>query len=171
MSNIPAFVIKDCTFLADATNRIGQCSKITIPVLEKTMEEFRNAGMIKPREVPMGFETTTCQFEETAFDPQMLKLFDMGADELMIARGYMQSEDGTEHAARFEMYAEVKKIDAGDWSPASKATTNYDVTVHRGTLYIETNGQDEEVFRFTDHEMAIGGVVQNPGRARALGTA
>lgn len=166
---IPSFVMKDVAFLANGSNRIGQCSKLTIPVLEKTTEEFRNSGMIKPREVVMGYEVTTCQFEETSFDPEMLLLFDISADELMIARGYMQSEDGTEHSTRFEMYAEVKKIDAGDWSPAAKGSNTYDVMVHGGTLYVETNGQDQEIFRFTDNEMAVGGVVQNPGRARALG--
>lgn len=169
MSKIPSFVMLDCTFLAAGINRIGQCSKITIPVLEKTTEEFRNSGMIKPREVSMGYEATTCQFEETAFDPDMLKLFDVNSDELMIARGYMRSEDGKEHSTRFEMFAEVKKIDAGDWSPANKSSSTYDVMVHGGTLYIESGGQDQEIFRFTDHEMAVGGVVQHPGRARALG--
>ena len=53
-NKLPAYILKDCTINVDGNTRIGQCSEITLPVLEETMEDFRNAGMIKPREVAMG---------------------------------------------------------------------------------------------------------------------
>ncbi|KQI68692.1 hypothetical protein AN189_07225 [Loktanella sp. 3ANDIMAR09] len=164
MSNIPAYIIKDCTILAAGENRIGQVMEITIPVIAKVTEEFKNAGMIKPRLVTMAYEATGCSFKETAFDPTMMKLLDVGRDEQLIALGYMQSEDGREHQARFEMRADVLKMDGGSWASGGKSETEYDCTVHSGALFID----DEEIFFFDDHTVRIGGVEQMPGRRAAL---
>ena len=165
-NRLPAYVLKDCTLVAADGNRIGQTMEITIPVMEKTMEEFRNAGMIKPREISMGYEVTTCSFKETSFDPDMLRLYNMetNPDNPIIAYGYLEHEDGSEHSTRFEMSVRLKKIDAGTWAPASKAETEYEVTVHSGALYID----DQEIFSFDDFGFRVGGVEQRPGRRDAL---
>lgn len=163
-NKLPSFILKDCTLLAAGDNRIGQVSEITIPVMAKTMEEFRNAGMIKPRMVTMGFEATSCSFKETAFDPDMLQLFGIGRDDKLIALGYMESEDGTQHAVRFEMRADVTEVNAGSWATAQKAETTYEVTVHEGALFVD----DAEIYAFTDFEMRVGGQTQMAGRAGAL---
>lgn len=163
-SKLPAYVLKDVSLLAAGDNRIGQVSEITIPVMSKTTEEFRNAGMIKPRMVTMGYEATSCSFKETAFDPDMLQLFGIGRDDKLIALGYMESEDGTEHAVRFEMRADVTEVNAGSWATAQKAETTYEVTVHEGALFID----DVEIYAFTDFEVRVGGQVQMPGRSAAL---
>lgn len=163
----PSFVMKDVSLaVGNVGNRIGQVSEITIPVMAATTEEFRNAGMIKPREIVMGLEATTCQFQETAFDPAMLGLFGIGSRGThdIIAYGYLESEDGREHAARFEMTCMVKSVDAGAWSPASKSSTTYEVAVHAGVLYID----DEEVYAFDDFGYRVRGVEQRPGRRAAL---
>lgn len=169
MSKLPAYILRDCTIVANDRNRIGQAAEITIPVLEKTVEEMRNAGMIKPREVTMGFEATRASFTETAFDPAMIELLGLGQNDRFIARGYLQSEDGTEHAARFEFFGDMLKADAGTWSPGSRQQTEYEIAVHSGTLFLETAGVDREVFAFDDFSVRIGGVEQMPGRRRALG--
>lgn len=162
----PSFIIKDCSLNLDGTQRIGQCASITIPVPEKTVETFRNAGMVKPREVMMGYEATTASFTETAFDPAAIRLFGVtpGRNRNIIAYGYAEDEDGTEHGARFEMVAELKKIDAGGWTPGDKSETEYDIAVHEGRLFID----DEEIFAFNDFEVSVGGVVQQPGRRTFL---
>lgn len=167
MARLPSFILKDVSLaVGNVGNRIGQVSEITIPVMAKTTEEFRNAGMIKPREIAMGLEATACQFQETAFDPAMLALFGVGArgSHDIIAYGYLESEDGREHAARFEMTCMIKSADAGAWSPASKSSTTYEVAVHSGVLFID----DEEVYAFDDFGYRVGGVEQHPGRRSAL---
>lgn len=167
MPRTPSFILKDATLaVGDVGNRVGQVSEITIPVMAKTMEEFRNGGMIKPREVAMGLEATTCSFQETAFDPDMLALFGIGAggNQNLIAYGYLESESGAEHAARFEMVCTVKSVDGGSWSPASRSTTTYEVAVHSGALIVD----DEEVYSFDDFGYRVRGVEQRPGRRSAL---
>lgn len=166
MARLPGFILKDVSLaVGNVGNRIGQVSEITIPVMAKTTEEFRNAGMIKPREIAMGLEATACQFQETAFDPAMLALFGVGkGSHDIIAYGYLESENGREHAARFEMTCMIKSADAGAWSPASKSSTTYEVAVHSGKLIID----DEEVYSFDDFGYRVGGVEQHPGRRSAL---
>ena len=171
MAMLPAYILKDATIVANDRNRIGQANEITIPVLEKTTEEMRNAGMLKPREVFMGYEATRASFKETAFDPAMIALLGVGQNDKFIARGYLQSEDGTEHAARFEFFGDVLKMDPGSWEPGSRAETEYEITVHSGTLFVETNGAEQEVFAFDDFSVRVMGTEQMPGRRRALGLA
>ena len=164
-NKLPAYVIKGVTLAAgDAGNRIGQCNEITIPVMGKTMEDFRNAGMIKPRQIMMGFEATTTSFRETSFDPDMIELFGVGKGSPIIAYGYMESEDGTQHAARFEMECDVTQIDAGSWADAQKAEIGYDLTVHSGVLFID----DEEIIAFDDFSYRVRGQEQMAGRRAAL---
>ena len=169
MPQLPAFILKDATIVANDRNRIGQASEIVIPVLEKTTEEARNAGMIKAREVFMGYEATRASFIETAFDPAMIALLGVGQNDKFIARGYLQSEDGTEHAARFEFFGDVLRMDPGTWQPGNRAQAEYEITVHSGSLFIETNGADVEVFAFDDFSVRVMGREQMPGRRRALG--
>lgn len=165
-SRKPAYILKNCSLGINGDVRIGQCMSITIPVLERTMEEFRNAGMIKPREVAMGYEVTTATFTETAFDPAVMRLYGItgGQNRNIIAYGYLESEDGREHEARFEMVADFKKADGGDWSPGEKAETEYEITVHEGRLVID----GDEVYAYDDFGITIGGVRQQPGLAAAL---
>ncbi|MGQ3671772.1 phage major tail tube protein [Xanthobacter sp. TB0136] len=162
----PAYILKNCSLAIDGDVRIGQCNSITIPVLERTMEEFRNAGMIKPREVAMGYEVTTTTFKETAFDPAVMNLYGIGtgSNRNIIAYGYLESEDGREHEARFEMVADFKKIDGGEWATGEKSESEYELAVHEGRLVVDGN----EVFAFDDFTITINGKTQQPGKAAAL---
>lgn len=164
-NRLPGYILYDCTLAAGAAgNRIGQVSEITIPVMGKTIEEFRNAGMIKPREISLGYEVTTASFKETAFDPDMLELFGIGNASSIIAYGAMKSEDGTEHAAQFAMVCDVKVIDPGSWAPGGKHEVSYELAVHSGTLTID----GLEVWHFDDFSIRVGGREQLPGRRKAL---
>lgn len=165
-NKLPGFILKDCTLNLDGDMRIGQCSEIVLPVMEEKMEEFRNAGMIKPREVMLGYEKTESSFKETAFDPAAMRLFGVaaGRNTNIIAYGYLESEDGTESAARAEMVCRIKKVDAGSWKPGEKAESEYGVAVHSYKLFVG----GEEIYALDDFEFSVGGVVRQPGRRTAL---
>lgn len=165
-NKLVGFVLKDCNLNIDGNTRVGQCSEITLPVMEETMESFRNAGMIKPREVAMGYEMTEAAFKETSFDPDVMKLFGVatGKNTNIIAYGYLESEDGSEHNARAEMVCRIKKTDAGSWASGEKAESEYGVAVHAYKLFVD----DEEIYALDDFEFAVGGVVRRPGRRTAL---
>ena len=75
---------------------------------------------------------TEASFKETSFDPDVMALFGVatGTNTNIIIYGYLESEDGTEHAARCEMVCRIKKTDAGSWASGEKAETEYGVAVH-----------------------------------------
>ena len=170
MANSPAFVLKNVTVNMAGVNQIGQMAQLTLPAPEASTEEFRNAGMVKPRLVRMGYEAQSFSVELSSFDPAILELMGNGPHDL-IARGYAESEDGTQHSYRCLMVAEATSISPGDHAPASKASLTTEFTVHEQTLICETDGQDREVWHLTDTEVRIGGKVQNAGMSRALGLA
>ncbi len=165
-NKLVGYVLKDCNLIIDGNTRVGQCSEITLPVMEETMESFRNAGMVKPREVAMGYEMTESSFKETSFDPDIMKLFGAatGRNTNIIAYGYLESEDGTEHAARAEMVCRIKKMDAGSWATANKSEGEYGVAVHSYKLFVD----NDEIYALDDFEFSVGGVVRRPARRTAL---
>ncbi|TFF20827.1 phage tail protein [Jiella endophytica] len=165
-SRKPAFIMKNCSLSIEGDVRIGQCKQITIPVLERKMEEFRNNGMIKPREVTMGYEVTRTTFTETAFDPDVISLFGLinGHNRNIVAYGYLESEDGREHGAQYEMVADFIKQDFGDWEAGEQAEAEYELTVHSGRLVVD----GRELYAYDDLDVTIGGVRQQPFKATAL---
>lgn len=164
-SKLPAYILKRNTLVAGGANRIGQCSEITIPVLEKTMEAMRNAGMIKPRMIDLGLEATELAFKETALDPAMMALFlGNGPAQDIIAYGYLESEDGREHSARIEMVCDMTKMDFGNWAEGSKAENEFSATVHSYRFFID----DEEILAVDDFSLRVRGVEHQPGARRAL---
>lgn len=163
---LPAYILRDCSLAIEGDVRIGQCAEITLPKLAEQNEEMRNAGMIKPREVWLGFEKTEASFKETAFDPAVMKLYGVagGADKTVIAYGYLMDEDGAEHAARLEMTCRIKVMDFGDWAAGEKAENQYELAVHSGQLFVD----DEDIYAFSDFNASVGGQELMPGRADAL---
>ena len=163
----PAFILKDCNLNIDTNTRIGQVSEMVFPVPEVAVETIRNAGMVKPREVRMGYEVTTASFKETAFDPDIMRLWGLGpgSQTPMIGTGYMESEDGSEHVMRFEMETMIKKMDLGSWSPGNKGEVSYDVAVHESALF---HGE-QEIIRVTDFQCWVFGELQQPLRSSAFG--
>ena len=165
-TQLPAYILKDCTLVAASGNRIGQVSEITIPVLEKTMEEIRNAGMIKPREVSMGFEKLEFNFKMPGLDPQILKLFGLkaGTENLFLITGALVDEDGVEHSAVMTIRGFLKQADPGNWKPGDMAENDYSVSVN----YYKLEVDGDELIEMDDFDVKIGGISQHSGMRNSL---
>jgi hypothetical protein len=165
-NRLPAYILRDCSLMIEGNVRIGQCAEIALPKLSEQTEDMRNAGMIKPREVWLGFEKTEASFKETAFDPAIMKLYGVagGVDKRVIAYGYLMDEDGTEHSGRLEMICRIKTMGGGDWATGEKAESEYEIAVHSGQLFMD----DEDIYAFDDFDVSVGGKPLMPGRAAAL---
>lgn len=166
MSNLPAYVLRDCTVFVDAESQIGQTDEIVLPVLEVKTEEMRNGGMIKPRLVHMGYNATGASFKFTSFDPVLISLFGLGAGKAIpiIVYGYLQDEDGTEHEGRAEMSGFFTKNDAGTWKVGDVASDSTEFTVHDYRLFMD----DEEILAVSDFDVSRNGVSERPARRSAL---
>lgn len=165
-SNLPAFILRDCTLFVDKESQIGQTDEIVLPVLEVKTEEMRNGGMIKPRKIHMGYNATDANFKFTSFDPALISLFGLGAggEIPIIAYGYFQDEDGTEHDGRAEMRGYFTKYDAGTWKVGEVSMSDTDFTVHSYRLFMD----DEEIISVDDFDVSRNGVSERPARRNAL---
>lgn len=165
-NRLPAYILRDNSLSIEGNVRIGQVKEIVLPKLAETTEDMRNSGMMKPREVTLGYEKTEAEFKETALDPDVIKLFGLadGTDKNVIAYGYLLGEDGVNSAARCEMVCRIKQIDLGTWANGNAAETSYGLAVHSVKLFVD----DEELFSIDDFDILVGGQPLMPGRADAL---
>lgn len=163
---LPRFILRDCMLWADRQNKIGQIGDITPPVPTIKLEEMRNAGMVKPREINLGYEKLEFSFKMPGLDPQIIKLFGLkpGADNLFLITGALVDEDGDEHSAVMTVRGFMNKGDHGSWKPGDMAENDYAVSVN----YYKLEVDGKELIEMDDFDVRIGGVSQRKGIRNAL---
>lgn len=163
---LPAYILKDINLWLAGESQIGQLEEMAIPAPEVATEAMRNAGMVKPRKVHMGYEGTEFSFSLSSFDPKVQVQLGSGPgnNKDIIGYGYFQDDDGTEHAARIEMVGFVTKLDPGTWKTGDKASNAGEFTVHEHKLFMD----DELLVDSNDFDVVVGGVSATPGRGAAL---
>ncbi|MFJ6324091.1 MULTISPECIES: phage major tail tube protein [unclassified Rhizobium] len=166
MSNLPRYLLRNCMLWADRTSLLGQIGDITPPVPQEKLEEMRNAGMIKPREIKLGFDKLEFSFKMPGLDPAVIKLFGLkpGSENPFMITGALVDEDGTEHSAVMTIRGFLKKADSGGWKAGDQAENDYQVSVNYYKL--EIDGQ--ELIEMDDFDIKIGGVSQYGGIRSAL---
>ena len=166
MSELPRYILRNCTIWADRESKVGQASEITLPVPEEKLEEVRNAGMVMPIEVPLGYEKLEMSFKMTAFDPQVLKLFGLapGREKEFMVTGALVDEDGTVHSAVAYIRGRLKKADPGGWKPGDMAETDFEVAIRYYKL--EIDGQ--QVVEMDPFEVSVGGSSQTGAQRAAM---
>ncbi|MBX8803463.1 phage major tail tube protein, partial [Ochrobactrum sp. MR28] len=119
--------------------KLGQIGDITPPVPQKKLEELRNAGMVKPREVMLGYEKLEFSFKMPSLDPQILTLFGLkpGAENPFMITGALVDEDGTVHSAVMNIRGFLKQADAGSWKTGDLSESDYQVSVHYYKLEVD----------------------------------
>jgi P2 family phage contractile tail tube protein len=141
---LPRFILRDCMLWADRESKLGQIGDITLPVPEAKREAMRNAGMIKERNVHLGYNALEMGFKMPGFDPQILKLFGLkpGVDTPFLITGALVDEDGTTHSAVVSIRGKMYKPDAGTWkggdlaettTPLTSITTSWKSTARKST--------------------------------------
>lgn len=158
MSNLPGFILRNCMLWADRESKLGQIGDVTPPVPTEKLEEIRNAGMIRPREVKLGYEKLEFGFKMPSIDPQILKLFGLkiGADTPFMITGALIDEDGTEHSAVLTIRGFLKSSDMGTLQPGEASETDMQCAVHYYKLEID----GDEIMEMDDFEYKSGGVSQ-----------
>lgn len=165
-SDMPRYIMRNCNIFADRVSKIGQASEITLPVPTEKMEEIRNAGMVMPIDVPMGYEKPEASFKLTAFDPQVITLFGLavGQEREFMATGALVHEDGTVVNATAYIRGRLMKNDHGAWKPGDPGENDHSITLRYYRL--EVGGR--ELIEMTPFEVSIGGVSQTDSIRAAL---
>lgn len=166
MSDLPRYLMRNCTLWADRETMIGQIGDITPPVPQEKLEEMRNSGMIKPREVKLGYEKLEFSFKMPGMDPAILRLFGLapGTENPFMITGALVDEDGTEHSAVMTIRGFLKQADPGNWKPGDQAENDYMVSVNYYKLEID----GEPLIEMDDFDVSIGGVSQYSGIRNAM---
>jgi P2 family phage contractile tail tube protein len=166
MSDMPRFILRNCSIFADRTSLIGQASEITLPVPSVKLEEVRNAGMLMPIEIDMGYEKSESAFKMTGFDPQVITLFGLGVGVLKeyMATGALAHEDGTIVNATAYIRGMLVKNDHGNWKPGEPGESEYSIT----NRYYRLEVGGRTLIEMDPFEVSIGGVSQTGGIRAAL---
>lgn len=166
MSDMPRYLLRDCTIFADRVSKIGQASEISLPVPTEKVEELRNAGMVMPIDVPMGYEKPEASFKLTGFDPQVIKLFGLavGEEREFMITGALAHEDGTVINATAYIRGRLIKNDHGTWKTGEVGENEFSIAVRYYKL--EVDGQ--QLIEMTPFGVSIGGVSQTDRIRSAL---
>jgi P2 family phage contractile tail tube protein len=164
--HLPRFIMRNCMLWADRESKLGQIGDITPPVPEVKLEEMRNAGMIKPRKVNMGYEALEFSFKMPGLDPQVMKLFGIkpGEENPFMITGALVDEDGDEHSAVMTIRGFVYKVDHGSWKAGDLAENDHQCSVN----YYKLEVDGEELIEMDDFDVKIGGESQYRGIRNAL---
>lgn len=167
MSDLPRYILRNCTIFVDRISQIGQASEMELPVPKEKVEELRNAGMVMPIEIKLGYEKLEMKFKMTAFSPQVLKLFGLkiGDTREFMVTGALVDEDGATHSAVAYVRGFLREAKADSWKPGDKKNENdYEVSVRYYKLEID----GEPIVEMDPFEVKVGGVSQTDGIRRAL---
>lgn len=167
MSDLPRYIMRNCAIWADRVSQIGQATEIELPVPKVKVEELRNAGMVMPIEVALGYEKIGLKFKMTALDPQVLKLFGLkpGVVKEFMATAALVDEDGAVHSAVCYMRGFMSHVKVDNWKPGDKKNENdYEVSCRYCKLEIDGN----PIFEMDPFDVSIGGVSQTADIRRAL---
>ena len=166
MSNLPRFILRNCTLWADRQSKLGQIGDITVPVPSEKLEEMRNAGMVKPREIKMGLEKTEFSFKMPGLDPQVIKLFGLkpGVETPFMVTGALVDESGEDHSAVLTIRGFLKSANGGTWTPGEQAENDDAVAVHYYQLEID----GENLLEVDDFDVKVGGVSQYAGQRASM---
>lgn len=165
-SDMPRYILRNCTIFADRVSKIGQASEITLPVPAVKVEELRNAGMVMPIDVNMGYEKIEGSFKLTGFDPQAITLFGLavGVEKEYMATGALAHEDGTIINATAYLRGMLIKNDHGSWKPGEAGENDHAITLRYYRL--EVDGR--VLIEMTPFDVSIGGVSQTSAIRDAL---
>jgi P2 family phage contractile tail tube protein len=165
-SDMPRYILRNCTIFADRISKIGQASEITLPVPTEKVEEMRNAGMVMPIDVPMGFEKPEASFKLTGFDPQVIQLFglEVGQEREFMATGALAHEDGTILNATAYIRGRLIKNDHGTWKPGEVGENDFQITLR----YYKLEVDGRTLIEMTPFDVSIGGVSQTAAIRSAL---
>lgn len=165
-SEMPRYILRNCTVFADRVSKIGQVSEITLPVPTEKVEEMRNAGMVMPIDVPMGYEKIETSFKLPGFDPQMIVLFGLavGQEREYMVTGALAHEDGTIVNATAYVRGRLIKNDHGSWKPGEVGENDFQLTLRYYKLEVE----GKVLIEMTPFDVSIGGVSQTAAIRAAL---
>ena len=161
-------VLHNFNLYVDSTSYAGRITELTLPTLSVQTEEFRAGGMDAPIMIDMGMEAMEAEFTLAEYDPELIKLFGLGAQgaQILKAKGALMANGGGVTTIETVMDGSITSFDPGSYEVGSMteaaftfACRTYKLTLG-GTVIIDIDIENQH--------RKIGGVDQLVDVAAAL---
>lgn len=115
-------VLKNLNLFVDGRGYAGQIDEYNPPDLAIQVEDYRGGGMDAPVALDMGQEALETSFALIAYDADILALWGVaeGQSVPFVARGALESYDGTVKPVVHTMRGKITTIARGTWAPGQK---------------------------------------------------
>lgn len=154
-------VLKNFNLFVDGRGYAGQIDEYVPPVLTLQTEDYRPGGLDSTVPIEMGLEKLETSFSLISYDIDVLTLWgiEQGNEVPFVARGALQSHDGTVKTIVHTMRGKIKQLDRGTW----KAGQIIPLKVMMDLTYYKEEHSDEVI-----HEIDVQNMVRTINGVDAL---
>ncbi len=133
-------ILKNFAVFIDGRGYAGNADEIQLPTLALTTEDFRAGGMDAPIAIEMGQEKLEASITLSSYDLNAIAQWGVGEGYSVpvVARGALESLDGTVNSVYVAMRGKVTSFEPSAWTPGSKATLRLVLNLH--TFRYEQDG-------------------------------
>ena len=166
MKSTPAYILRNCVLWVNNDVKAGQMSEVGIPAFKVKTESVRNAGMVRERQLAMGYETEDVKFKLTGFDPDTIVEVTgkPGSDKPFMVTGALVDEDGVTNNATLYLRGFMKSFAGGTWKPGDKAEAEFEFVWN----YFKFQIGQRDLIEADDFDVSIDGVSQTGDIRSAL---
>lgn len=120
-------ILKNFNLYVDGRGYAGVCDELQLPNLAIVVEDFRAGGMDSSVAVEMGQEKLEAKFVLSGYEENVLLLWGIGQGQTvpLVARGALESLDGTVTPVVVYMTGTIRSMEPGAWKAGEKSTLSF----------------------------------------------
>lgn len=162
--------LKNLNLFHNGTSFLGQVATVTLPVLARTMEDYRGGGMDGAVKVDLGQEPIDMEWSCGGFMSEVLDAYGVTtADGVMLrfAGAYQDDQSGQVHAVEIVVRGRHAEIDPGE----AKAGEDTEFNVNTACSYykLTVNGQVKIEIDLLGFVFIVNGIDRLAEQRKALG--
>ncbi|NBR48801.1 phage major tail tube protein [bacterium] len=120
-------ILKNFNLYVDGRGFAGVCDELQLPTLGLVVEDFRAGGMDASVAVEMGQEKMEASFTLSGYEENVLNLWGVGQGQTvpLVARGALESLDGSVTPVVVYMTGTIRTVEPGAWKAGEKSTLKF----------------------------------------------
>ena len=162
-------ILKNFSLFVNGKGYAGQAEEIKTPTLNLKGEEYRAGGMDAPVFVELGQEKLEASFILTGYFPEVLSLWGVGPQAVIqfVARGAVESLDGTVQPVNVTMNGLIRQIEPAAWKAGEKSALTFSLELQSYTY--TQNGTVVHDIDILNFKRVVNGVDRLASQRTAIG--
>jgi len=162
-------ILKNFALFVNGQGYAGQIENFKPPTLTLTGEDVRVGGMDAPIFIPMGQDKLESEFHLLGYTPEVLALWGVAPSNVIqfVARGSVESMDGTVEAVNITMNGIVREMAPDQWEAGKKAGLKFTISL-RSYTYTQ-NGTVIHDIDILNFKRIVNGADQLAAQRAAMG--